>query len=178
MRKRRALFAPALVGVLLLVVSACAPAEEGGAFKPGPLGAVTVASGDAIKIGAIQAISGDTASLGEDQVRAIEIAIADKGKLLDHDVELQSEDDGCKAEQGTTAAQKLASDEQIVGVIGTSCSGAAVPAMEILADEGIVMLSGSNTAPNLTSDLEGTKGDANQKGYFRTAHNDIVQGQA
>ncbi|MGH3734608.1 MAG: branched-chain amino acid ABC transporter substrate-binding protein [Micromonosporaceae bacterium] len=178
MRKRSVLYAPALVGVLLLVVSACAPAEEGGEFKPGPLGAVTVGPDDPITIGSIQAISGDTASLGEDQVRAVQIAIADQGKLLDHEVELQSEDDGCKAEQGTTAAQKLASDEQIVGVIGTSCSGAAVPAAEILAEAGIVMLSGSNTAPNLTSDLEGTKGDANQKGYFRTAHNDIVQGQA
>lgn len=178
MTKRKVLYAPALAGVLALIVAACAPAEEGGGFEPGELGAVTVGPDDPIKIGSIQAISGDTASLGEDQVRALQIAIADKGKLLDHELELQSEDDQCRAEGGTTAAQKLASDEQIVGVIGTSCSGAAVPAMEILADGGIVMLSGSNTAPNLTSDLEGKQGDANQKGYFRTAHNDIVQGQA
>ncbi|MQA26400.1 MAG: ABC transporter substrate-binding protein, partial [Micromonosporaceae bacterium] len=118
------------------------------------------------------------ASLGTDQVRAIEVAIADRGTLLDHDVELQSEDDQCKAEGGTTAAQKLVSDAQIVGILGTSCSGAAVPAMEIVADKGIVMISGSNTAPNLTSDLRGKAGDANQKGYFRTAHNDVIQGQA
>ncbi|MGH3714016.1 MAG: branched-chain amino acid ABC transporter substrate-binding protein [Micromonosporaceae bacterium] len=178
MIKRTRLFAPALVGVFVLIAAACAPAAEEGGFKPGPLGAVTIGPDDPIKIGAIQAISGDTASLGQDQVRAMEIAIADKGAVLDHEVQLQPEDDQCKAEGGTTAAQKLVSDTQVVAVIGTSCSAAAVPAMEILADKGIMMISGSNTSPSLTSDLRGKKGSAYQKGYFRTAHNDIIQGQA
>jgi branched-chain amino acid transport system substrate-binding protein len=179
MKTRASLLVPALVGALALLGAACAPDEEGGGFEAGPLGAVTVGPDAPIKIGSIQTISGDTASLGQDQVRAMEIAIADKGgKLLDHSVELQSEDGLCKAEGGTTAAQKLVADPQIVGVIGTSCSGEAVPAMEILAGKGITMISGSNTSPALTSDLKGTKGTANQKGYFRIAHNDIVQGQA
>ncbi|MQA27333.1 MAG: ABC transporter substrate-binding protein, partial [Micromonosporaceae bacterium] len=107
MTQRRTLLVPALIGVFTLVGAACAPAEETGDFEPGPLGAVTIAPDAPIKIGSIQAISGDTASLGTDQVRAIEVAIADRGTLLDHDVELQSEDDQCKAEGGTTAAQKL-----------------------------------------------------------------------
>jgi branched-chain amino acid transport system substrate-binding protein len=168
-----------LVGALALLGAACASGEEAKGFTPGPLGAVTVGADAPIKLGAIQTITGDTASLGQDQVRAIEIALADKGdKLLDHPVRLQVEDGLCKAEGGTTAAQKLVADPQIVGVLGTSCSGAAVPAIEILAGKGISMISGSNTAPRLTSDLHGTKGDANQKGYFRTAHNDTIQGQA
>jgi branched-chain amino acid transport system substrate-binding protein len=170
---------PALAGAVALLVAACAPEQEAQTFTPGPLGAVTIEPGAPIKIGAIQTITGDTASLGQDQVRAIELAIADKsGKLLDHTVQHQVEDGLCKAEGGTTAAQKLVADPQIVGVIGTSCSGEAVPAMEIFAGKGIMMISGSNTAPRLTSDLRGSKGDANQKGYFRTAHNDIIQGQA
>lgn len=179
MKRRTSLLVPALVGALALLGAACAPDEGGGGFEAGPLGAVTVEPNAAIKVGVIQAISGDTASLGTDQVRAIEIAIADKGgKLLDHPIVHQVEDGQCKAEGGTTAAQKLVADPQIVGVIGTSCSGEAVPAMEILAGKGITMISGSNTAPRLTSDLAGTKGDANQKGYFRVAHNDTIQGQA
>jgi branched-chain amino acid transport system substrate-binding protein len=180
MSTRRYQFVACLVGALALVGAACAPAEEkAGEFTPGPLGAVTVEPGAPIKIGLIQAISGDTASLGQDQVRAVEIAIEDKGgNLLEHPVRIQVEDDLCKAEGGTTAGQKLAADPQIVGVVGSSCSGAAVPAMEILAGKGIVMISGSNTAPRLTSDLRGSKGDASQKGYLRTAHNDIIQGQA
>jgi branched-chain amino acid transport system substrate-binding protein len=169
-----------MVGTLTLFAAACAPAEEAAEeFQPGPLGAVTVGPGDPIKIASIQAVSGETASLGTDQVRAIEIAIADRNaELLDHPIELVELDDGCAAEQGTTAAQRVVADPQIVGVLGTSCSGAAVPAMEILADEGITMISGSNTSPTLTSDLSGNQNPANREGYFRTAHNDITQGQA
>ncbi|TDO35169.1 branched-chain amino acid transport system substrate-binding protein [Kribbella sp. VKM Ac-2527] len=180
MSTRRKQFTACLVGVLALIGAACAPEEEKGAgFTPGPLGAVTVDTGAPIKIGLLQAISGDTASLGTDQVRAVEIAIEDKGgNLLEHPIRTQVEDDLCKAEGGTTAGQKFAADPQIVAVIGSSCSGAAVPAMEILSGKGILMISGSNTSPILTSDLRGKKGTANQKGYLRTAHNDIIQGQA
>jgi branched-chain amino acid transport system substrate-binding protein len=179
MKRRTSLLVPALVGALALFGAACAPDEGGGEFTAGPLGAVTVAPGAAIKIADLQTITADTASLGTDQVRAVDIAIADKGgKLLDHPIEHQVEDELCKAEGGTTAGQKVAADPQIVGVIGTSCSGAAVPAMEILTGKGIVMISGSNTSPTLTSNLEGQKATANQKGYFRVAHNDIIQGQA
>jgi branched-chain amino acid transport system substrate-binding protein len=178
MKRRRSLLVPVLVGALALLGAACAPEEDAGGFTPGPLGAVTVGPDAPIKLGVIQTITGDTASLGQDQVRAIEIAIADKGgRLLDHPVQHQVEDGLCKAEGGTTAAQKLVADPQIVGVVGTSCSGAAVPAAEILGPKGITMISGSNTSPALTSDLRGTKGDANHKGYFRTAHNDTIQGQ-
>jgi len=180
MSTRRYQFIACLVGALALIVAACAPADEGtGQFTPGPLGAVTVEPGAPIKIGLIQAISGDNASLGQDQVRGVEIAMEDKGgNLLGHPLRTQVEDDLCKAEGGTTSGQKLAADPQIAAVVGSSCSGAAVPALEILAGKGIVMISGSNTAPRLTSDLRGKKGDANKKGYLRTAHNDIIQGQA
>jgi branched-chain amino acid transport system substrate-binding protein len=180
MKRRTSLLVPALIGAVALLAGACAPDEQGGGeFTAGPLGAVTVEPDGAIKLGVVQTITGDTASLGTDQVRAIEIAIADKGgRLLDHPIEHQVEDDLCKAEGGTTAAQKLAADPQVVGVIGTSCSGAAVPAMEILSGKGMTMISGSNTSPSLTSDLQGKQGSAYQKGYFRVAHNDIIQGQA
>jgi branched-chain amino acid transport system substrate-binding protein len=180
MKRRTSLLVPALVGALALFGAACAPDEGGdGGFTAGPLGAVTVAPGAAIKIADLQTITGDTASLGTDQVRAVDLAIADKGgKLLDRPIEHQVEDELCKAEGGTTAGQKVVADPQIVAVIGTSCSGAAVPAMEILTGKGIVMISGSNTSPALTSDMEGKKGTANQKGYLRVAHNDIIQGQA
>jgi branched-chain amino acid transport system substrate-binding protein len=180
MSTRKLRFAACLIGAVALVGAACAPEEEKATqFTPGPLGAVTVDVGAPIKLGLIQTISGDTASLGTDQVRAVQLAIEDKGgNLLDHPVRTQVEDGLCKAEGGTTAGQKLAADPQIVGVVGTSCSGAAVPAIEILSAKGIVMISGSNTSPSLTSDLRGKKAPANRKGYLRTAHNDIIQGQA
>ena len=136
-----------------------------------------IAPDEPIKIAAHQAISGDTADLGTDQVRATEIAIADRGgELLGHPIELQTEDDECRAEGGTSGAQRIVADPQIIGVIGTSCSGAAVPALGIYSAEGMVLISGSNTSPSLTSDFEGNPGDAWEEGYYRTAHNDLIQG--
>lgn len=167
-----------LIAALALVGAGCGGDDEGDETAGAGLGTVEVASGAAIKIATLQAISGATASLGQDQVRGIELAIADKGEIKGHDVDLQTEDELCNAEGGTTAAQRVVADPQVVGIIGTSCSGAAVPAAEIMSEAGLVMVSGSNTSPALTSDLEGTKGAANQPGYYRVAHNDIIQGQA
>ena len=43
---------------------------------------------------------------------------------------------------------------------------------------GRVLVSGSNTSPVLTSDLAGNEGPEHHPGYFRTAHNDAIQGAA
>lgn len=180
MKERHWLRALALVAVLALIGAACSedtPPPAGGATED-PLGTITIAEGEPIKIAVIESITGATASLGTDQVRGTEIAVADRGgELLGHPIELQVEDDGCDAAVGTTAAQKVVADASIAGVIGTSCSGAAVPAMEIFSPAGLTMISGSNTSPILTQ-AAGEEGIAHQDGYFRTAHNDQIQGAA
>jgi branched-chain amino acid transport system substrate-binding protein len=103
----------------------------------------------------------------------VELALDFKGELLGHTLELQTEDEGCSAEGGQTSALKIVSNPQVVAVIGTSCSGAAVPAAEIVSDAGYVMVSPSNTSPALTDpDM------AWQPGYLRTVHNDKYQGSA
>ena len=181
MKERHWLRALALVAVLAMVGAACSedtPPEGDNGTTEDPLGTITIGEGEPITVAVIQSISGDTASLGTDQVRAVEIAVADRGgELLGHPLEIQEEDDGCEASAGTTAAQRVVSDTQIVGVIGTSCSGAAVPAMEIFSPAGFTMISGSNTSPILTQ-AAGEEGIAHQDGYFRTAHNDQIQGAA
>lgn len=183
MSKRRWFLVIALLGALTLVAAACGDGDGGDAGGDGAvedaIGTVTIGAGEPIKIASLQAISGEVASLGTDQVRAIEIAIEDKGgELLGHSIELQSEDDLCAAEGGTTGAQKITADPQVIGIIGTSCSGAGVPASQIMSEAGLVMISGSNTSPSLTSDFQGNAGDAFQEGYLRVAHNDLIQGAA
>jgi branched-chain amino acid transport system substrate-binding protein len=186
LKPRRLLWLVALlVASLALVAAGCGGDDDEGAGDttteepaPGALGTVEIAPGEPIKIASLQSISGATASLGTDQVRGIEIAIEDYGDIMGHPVELQSEDDGCSAEGGTTGAQRIVADPQVVGIIGTSCSGAGVPASQIASEAGLVMISGSNTSPSLTSDLQGNANDAFQPGYARTAHNDLHQGQA
>ncbi|MGD2101605.1 MAG: branched-chain amino acid ABC transporter substrate-binding protein [Acidimicrobiia bacterium] len=175
--KRRMRFVAAL-GAIALIAAACG---GGGGEVPeeGDLGSVIVADGEAIQIRSLEAISGEVAFLGIPNQTATEMAIEDYGQIQGHDVTIGTGlDDLCSNEGGQAAAQTIASDDQVVGVIGTSCSGAAVAASPVISDANMVMISPSNTSPALTSDLAGTAGDAYHEGYYRTAHNDLFQGRA
>lgn len=157
----------------LIVASVLLAACGGAAYEcTDPLGCVDVAPGDPVRIASALVISGPNTDLGTDSQYGAEIAIDFKGELLGHPIELQAEDDGCSAEGGQTAGQKIVSDPSIVAVIGTSCSGAGVPMSKVISDAGYVMISPSNTAPVLTDP------DSHEAGYLRTAHNDKVQGKA
>lgn len=177
MKKMRGLRFLAVIGALSLILAACG--EGGEPFEAGELGAVTVEAGEAIQIRSLNAISGEVAFLGIPNENAVRMAVEDYGPIEGHDVEVGAGlDDLCSAEGGQQAAQTIVADEQVVGVIGTSCSGAAAGAMPIISEAGLVMISASNTSPGLTSDLEGTAGENYYEGYYRTAHNDLFQGQA
>ena len=145
----------------------------------GSLGTVTVEAGDAIQIRSLEAITGNVAFLGLPIDRATQIAVDDYGQIHGFDVDLgTSLDDLCSNDGGQAAAQTIVADEDVVGVIGTSCSGAAVAAAPLITDAGVVLISGGNTSPALTSDLAGTAGQNYSVGYYRTAHNDLYQGAA
>lgn len=140
------------------------------------LGCVVIGPDDPIHIGYMLTVSGATSFLGEDSLGGIEIAIEDRGgELLGHEILLTGEDSGCNPEGGQTAAQRVASDDTVIGVIGTNCSGAAAAALPIISAAGLVMISPSNTAPTLT-DADADAGGIWQPGYYRTAHNDLFQG--
>jgi branched-chain amino acid transport system substrate-binding protein len=143
------------------------------------IGVIEVNPGESIQIRAHQSLTGDAGPLGEDQVRGVELAIDDFGDIHGFPVDLGApEDDLCSAEGGQAGAQAIVAQDRVVAVIGTTCSGAAVPAAPVYSGAGMVMFSGSNTNPALTSDLLGTVGENYFPGYFRTAHNDLYQGAA
>ena len=171
-----------------LVAAACGD-EDAGTTEPdeemmehlgdGSLGVVAVEAGDAIQIRSLEAITGDVAFFGLPIDRATQIAVDDYGQIHGFDVDLgTSLDDTCSNDGGQAAAQTIVADEDVVGVIGTSCSGAAVAAAPLITDAGMVLISGGNTSPALTSDLAGTAGPNYSEGYYRTAHNDLYQGAA
>lgn len=162
-----------LVVVLAILAISVVACSSGSSLECNDeIGCVTIGPNDPIKLASALVITGPDAQLGLDSQYGVELAIDFRGEVLGHTVELQAEDDGCNAEGGQTAAQKIVSDPQIVAVIGTSCSGAGVPASEIISTAGYVMVSPSNTAPVLTDPA------THQAGYLRTAHNDKVQGRA
>jgi branched-chain amino acid transport system substrate-binding protein len=181
-----------LLVVLMLVLAACQgdpggaasdeesqpasqPAGGGGSAEEAcadEFGCVEVADGDSIRVATALVISGPDSNLGLDSQYGVEVAHEERPEAAGREVELDFQDDGCSAEGGTAVAQSLASDQTVAAVIGTSCSSAGVPAAEILSGAGMLLLSPSATAPGLTLP------DARQPFFFRTAHNDEIQGAA
>jgi branched-chain amino acid transport system substrate-binding protein len=194
MKNRKLLALFALLGALSLVAAACGSDDNGGGTTAASggggsgaavdcsadeFGCVEIAAGDPIQLASLLSITGDTAALGTDSNHGVELAMdyldgtfdGTAGQVLGHDVTLQQEDDGCSAEGGQAGATALAANPDIVAVIGTSCSSAALGVADtILGDKGILLFSPSNTNPGLTSE------EAHQPFYARTAHNDKIQG--
>ena len=176
-----------MFAALSLVAAACAgdeggdggqPADGGGkdACATDEFGCVEIAEGDPIQIGTLLVISGENAALGQDSQNGAVLAADFRdtpNEIAGHPVEFNHQDDGCSAEGGQAGATALAAEPQVVAVIGTSCSSAALGVADtILSEAGIVIISPSNTGPALTDPA------THQPFYLRTAHNDQLQGAA
>ena len=139
-----------------------------------PLGVVEIPAGEPIHIAYWGVLSGADASLGEDSKQGVEIAIDDLGgKFMGHDILVTTEDGLCTPEGGATAAQKLAADSTLVGLVGSACSDETVGGIKTITEAGLTTISPSNTRPALTAPDR----DATYAGYARTAHSDCVPGQ-
>ena len=133
-----------------------------------------------VRIGAILSFSGSS-YLGESLYRSVEMAAADFAPLAKRGMEVEvaeAIDSQCSAEGGLAAARQAAADIDLVGVVGTTCSAAAVAASPVLSEAGIPMIAPSNTSPALTSDLMGSAGADYHPGYFRVSNNDLYQAEA
>ena len=159
---------------LLLIVGGSAAQDTGCEDE---LGCVIIAPDEPVSIGYMLVTSGAIAFLGEDSLGGIELALAERGnRLLGRETELIGEDSLCSPEGGQTAAANLVADGQILGVIGSNCSSAAVAALPVISRAGYVMISPSNTTPGLT-DADRDAGGVWQPGYFRTSQNDLQLGE-
>ncbi len=129
-------------------------------------------SADTIKFGVAGAHSGDLASYGLPTANAAKLVIDQvnaAGGLNGKQVELLIEDDVCKPEFATNTATKLVSDG-VVAVLGHTCSGATKAALPIYKDAGVLVISPSATADDLTLSGE-------YPNFFRTIAYDSAQSQ-
>jgi branched-chain amino acid transport system substrate-binding protein len=179
----------ATITVMLLVLAACSP----GASPSGSTAASASSGADAAAICAADAfgcveipvgepihfvfwgvLSGADSTLGEDSKRGVEIAIQDKGgKVLGHDIQLTTEDGLCTPEGGATAAQKIAADTTIAGLIGPNCTDEVLGGIKTITDAGMTTVSSSATRAGLTVPGRGPE----LAGFLRTAHSDYFQGR-
>jgi branched-chain amino acid transport system substrate-binding protein len=152
-----------------------APTEGTSAAPAEDLGTVEIPAGEQVHIAFWGVLSGADSSLGEDSKQGVEIALDDLGNTFHgHDILLTQEDGLCTPEGGATAAQKLAADSTLVGLIGSSCSDETVGGIASITNAGLTTISPSNTRPALTDPDR----DASYAGYLRTAHSDAFQGKA
>ena len=174
----------AALGVLALVGAAACGDDSGGeqtgggSLGDGSLGVVEVGPGEAVQVRAVLELEGRSGS-GPTSEKVVRLAVADYGPIHGFEVELGAPvDEGCSPEGGEAAGRAVAADSAVVGVVGATCSAAAVTAAPLIGAAGMVMISPSNTSPRLTSDLAGNAAVDHHAGYYRTADNDLYQGRA
>ncbi len=137
----------------------------------------TVAAGEPIFLGSLLS---EDATQGIDALTSVGLAIdyldgrfdGIGGRLLDHPISLISENDGCSPEGGRLGAERLLEEEKLLGVIGTTCSASSLDAADaLMTARKTLIVSPSNSAPSLTDAVR------HQRYYFRTALNDLLQGE-
>ena len=178
MRRKHVAIATGLVVCLSLAILGSRIFSEKKDDCADALGCVEIAPGEPVRIGVIQSLTGRVATLGLEQIRGLKLALDRRhGRIAGHDVSLVIEDTECRPEGGANAALRIVSDPSVVAIFGTTCSGDAAAAAQVMTEAGLTMISGNNSAPYLTS-VGGRRAPKWQPGYFRTAPNEEHSGPA
>jgi branched-chain amino acid transport system substrate-binding protein len=91
--------------------------------------------------------------------------------IAGHEIQIVAEDDGCTdADQGIVAAERLIQRKGLAGVIGPQCSAGVEVTRGIYDAAGVVEISGSATAKELTT------GQPSDGFFFRTAYRNDLEG--
>jgi len=164
-----------LAGVLAL--SACSTNREEASSGGG--GTCDTSKGTLV-IGFVAPLSGSLSALGLGMKNSTDLAVNQANqacKVPGYKLALQAEDDQATAQIAGQAATKLASDPNVVGVVGTLNSSTAQTVAPILSQKKIVQISPANTNPTLTQgDNYQTAPSRPNATYFRTATTDAIQG--
>lgn len=131
------------------------------------------------KIGFIAPLSGGLSALGLGMKNSVQLAVDQANAanaIPGWKLELAAEDDQATPDVGKNAATKLASDDAVVGVVGTLNSSVAQSVIPVLDAAHIVQISPANTNPGLTQGADPANPKRPNPNYFRTATTDAVQG--
>ncbi|GGM05362.1 branched-chain amino acid ABC transporter substrate-binding protein [Deinococcus aerophilus] len=106
-----------------------------------------------IKIASLSPLSGSQSFTGTLLKNGAQLAVEEQKaafKKLGFDLQFVGYDDQADPATGTAAARKIASDRQILGVVGTMNSGVAIPASQALKASHVTMVSPAVTANEVT----------------------------
>lgn len=139
------------------------------------LGLAAAGAAQEIKVGSVGAVTGPVAEVVEGIVAARNLAaehVNEQGGLLDGQTyRLVLGDSQCDPKAAVDAATKVVNVEQVVAIVGATCSGGTnAMAQSVTIPAGVVSVSDSATAPSIT------ELDDNDL-VFRVAPSDAYQGE-
>ena len=106
-----------------------------------------------VKIGVAGPMTGASAAFGEQYMRGAQAAadaINAKGGINGEQIVLVSGDDACEPKQAVAVANRLVDQDKVIGVVGHFCSSNTIPASEVYADAGVIMVTPGSTNPQVT----------------------------
>lgn len=124
-----------------------------------------------VTVALIGPLTGPYAAVGDQLRRGAEQAAADinaAGGILGQPLAVVYGDDVCDPKQAVSVARAIAG-QGVSFVVGHFCSGSAIPASNVYAEENMILISPGATSPTLTG-----RGLPN---VFRTCGNDDQQGE-
>jgi branched-chain amino acid transport system substrate-binding protein len=175
----KSMFKLAGVAVVVGALALTGCGTRGGASAESSASGSAAATAKVVKIGVIAPLSGDLSALGLGIKNSVDLAIkqANESKAIPGwTLELAAEDDQATPDVGKNAATKLASDDAVVGVVGTLNSSVAQSVIPVLSAASIIQVSPANTNPSLTKGEDLTTPKRPYANYFRTCTTDAVQG--
>ena len=110
-------------------------------------------AGEAIRIGVAGPISGAYAAFGEQLWRGAEQAARDinaAGGINGKEIAVIKGDDACEPKQALAVANRLVDFDEVTAVVGHFCSSSTMPASEIYAEAGVLMITPASTNPMVT----------------------------
>lgn len=131
-----------------------------------------------VKIGVIAPLEAGLVEFGRGIRNSVELAVqqannSGQGRVF---FQVVAVDDSSTPSVGQAAAQQLALDPQVMGVVGTYNSGVATLVKPILHEAGIGMISPGNTDPTLTLGPNPQMPVRPHDNYFRLVVPDSLQG--
>jgi len=114
-------------------------------------------SGEKFVVAVAAPFTGDSSEFGTQMRMGAELLldeINDAGGINGKELELVFEDDGGKAEQAQTVATTLASNDEVLAVVGHYNSSCSLAAKGVYKSAGLVMLSPASTNVEVTKDSD------------------------
>jgi branched-chain amino acid transport system substrate-binding protein len=161
----------AVVAAMALLVAACSGSSEESSDT-------TVSDPKVVTIGVLAPVDNGLVDFGRGIANSVQVAV-DQANAQDaipgYRIEVEVVDDSSDPAVGEAAAEELAANDTVIGVVGPYNSGVAAAAMPVLDAADIVMVSPANTDPKLTLGDSPSDPQRPFNGYFRVIGTDTEQ---